>query len=428
MSLLLRLSVSERTNFVTIGKDRLTATYYGAGHHSHDVGAVRADAAFGEAAGTSVHYYEVEILSVGQRNSIAVGMASQPSLMRHPGDERNSFGYHGSDGRLHADGGVRHEQYGPQFRAGDVIGCGVQLERGAVFFTRNGVLLPVVPMPLASPLVALVGLHSAGEAVRFNFGGGGALPFRFNLADMVRSLELSQAALVASMPVPDASVRLLIRHHLLFSAHIHSLRAFEAALPPAAVADDALSASAAAALPGALAVPSFAQLRATLETRAAVRGAIASGDVEAGALTLLATHWPALLEQQTFQAELQQLRFQVFIERLRRGDLLGAVAYARSDLAVYRGGADLAASLRVQCSEEYVAPLATVLGLLAYSDGAASPLSALYSVERRQWLARCVNERIVSHTVGIAASASALEVAQRHEHALTTARRQSKSQ
>lgn len=37
------LSVTDRTNFVYIAPDKLTVTYTGQGHHSHDVGAVRSD-------------------------------------------------------------------------------------------------------------------------------------------------------------------------------------------------------------------------------------------------------------------------------------------------------------------------------------------------------------------------------------------------
>ena len=59
------LSVTDRTNFVSLGADRLTVTYFGHGAHPHDVGAVRANAPF--AGDAAVHYFEMEILDTGVR-------------------------------------------------------------------------------------------------------------------------------------------------------------------------------------------------------------------------------------------------------------------------------------------------------------------------------------------------------------------------
>jgi hypothetical protein len=64
------LSTTDRANFVTIGKDRLSVSYHGQGSHAHDVGAVRSEAPFPSAAGhrgSTVHYFEVEILETGTR-------------------------------------------------------------------------------------------------------------------------------------------------------------------------------------------------------------------------------------------------------------------------------------------------------------------------------------------------------------------------
>lgn len=56
-----------------------------------------------------------------------------------PGWEPHSYGYHGDDGRkfgVHATPGEWH-----LFDTYDVIGCGFDIERKTIFFTRNGVLL-----------------------------------------------------------------------------------------------------------------------------------------------------------------------------------------------------------------------------------------------------------------------------------------------
>jgi len=416
----MRLSVTDRTNHVTVAKDLLTVSYDGLGQHPHDAGVVRSDVPFA-ASGAAVHYFEVSVLNTGERGSIAVGMAREPSLMRLPGAEPRGFGLHGEDGRLYCDGSVAvADQYVQRsLQAGDVVGCGFQVERGAVFFTHNGVLLPVVPVSIAaSPLFAVVGMHSAGEAVRCNFG---ARPFLFNVADMIQSLEAAQTALIDSVQVLDSSARSLIRHHLLFNAFTSTLAAFDAALPALDGAADAALERELAGAAASLHVPSLAQLRASAEPRAAVRAAILQGKIDETALPIVRHHWPALLELPSFQVALQQLRFQAFIELLRRGELAAAVAYARAELARYRGD-ELPSKLR--CDDAHAATLSSVLGLLAYADVATSPLSALVGEARRQWLARLVNERVVSHSVGAETTASALEVARRHEHAVTLRRQQ----
>jgi hypothetical protein len=64
------LNTTDRANFVTIGKDRLSVTYHGHGSHAHDVGAVRSEAPFPTGAahrGSTVHYFEVEIVEIGTR-------------------------------------------------------------------------------------------------------------------------------------------------------------------------------------------------------------------------------------------------------------------------------------------------------------------------------------------------------------------------
>ena len=49
--------------------------------------------------------------------------------------EANSYGYYGADGKkLHASPEAG-EAYGPSFRAGDVVGAGLHIQRQEIFFT-----------------------------------------------------------------------------------------------------------------------------------------------------------------------------------------------------------------------------------------------------------------------------------------------------
>lgn len=166
-------------------------------------------------------------------------------------------------------------------------------------------------------------------------------------------------------------------------------------------------------------IPTFAALISSLELRVQLRAAIVAGDIEQAVLPLLQKHWPELIQLSSFQGVLQQLRYQAFIERLRSGDLAAAVVYARAELTVYRG-LDHAPALRElyrhsKTARTYIAALPTVLGLLAYNDVAQSPLRVLFDPARRQWLARCVNERVLSQQCNAVVTMSALELAKRQE-------------
>ncbi|THV63442.1 hypothetical protein D6D28_10683, partial [Aureobasidium pullulans] len=57
-----------------------------------------------------------------------------------PGWSQGSWGYHGDDGCAFAETG-RGRAYAERYSSGDVVGCGIHLESGTVFFTKNGVHL-----------------------------------------------------------------------------------------------------------------------------------------------------------------------------------------------------------------------------------------------------------------------------------------------
>lgn len=231
----------------------------------------------------------------------------------------------------------------------------------------------------------------------------------------------------------------MIRHHLLFHAHASTVRAFDDILPTSVVTVSDNHATPGAAVSTAavasassmqaddppsldarvLYIPTFAELSESLALRVQLRAAVVAGEIEQTALPLLRKHWPELLERASFQGVLQQVRYQAFIERLRGGDLVAAVAYARAELTAYRG-VDHATTLRAQygkneSSHTFIVALPTVLGLLAYNDVRESPLQVQFGGARRQWLARCLNERVVAHQCNAATTASALEVAKRQE-------------
>ncbi|KAG5176467.1 ran-binding protein 9-like protein, partial [Tribonema minus] len=86
-----------------------------------------------------------------------------------PGWVEHSYGYHGDDGQKF--GANKTPGRWATWAEGDVIGCGVDTERRAIWYTRNGTLLGDAFANVTEDLLCpVVGFHSNGERVRINFG------------------------------------------------------------------------------------------------------------------------------------------------------------------------------------------------------------------------------------------------------------------
>lgn len=69
---------------------------------------------------------------------IGVGFCHEASpYTGMPGWKKGSWAYHGDDGKLFLDGG-QGVQFGDTYGAGDVIGCGSDMDNDEFFFTKNG--------------------------------------------------------------------------------------------------------------------------------------------------------------------------------------------------------------------------------------------------------------------------------------------------
>ena len=123
-------------------------------------------------------YYELEVLSLGERGTIAIGGAAvDHPLSRQPGWVPKSVGYHGDDGHLfHVSGsGV---SFGPRWQLHDVVGLGIRKhgecavgDEVQVYFTRNGIELGHTTMEVPdSGLFPTIGTHSIGERVKVHCG------------------------------------------------------------------------------------------------------------------------------------------------------------------------------------------------------------------------------------------------------------------
>lgn len=131
-----------------------------------------------------IFYYEVDILSKGAKANLSIGFsAGDVRLSRLPGWDRNSWGYHGDDGRSFAND-KNGNAYGPTYGSGDTIGCGIDFTQNRAFFTKNGAPLPMVFDGIGRDceLFPTVGLRSAEEHARVNFGQE---PFKYDIDDHV---------------------------------------------------------------------------------------------------------------------------------------------------------------------------------------------------------------------------------------------------
>lgn len=297
-------------HFVKVHKDKLTVTYNGKANHANDVGAVQANRPF--AHDVLIGYFEMTIINQGERASMSIGLANNGFKMnRHPGWEPCSYGYHGEDGRKF-NNSSRGEPYAVKYGAiDDVIGCGLNFSSREIFYTKNGKHLGPAFSEPAHSYYPTVGLHSAGEAVRLNFGTDPRLPFVFNLEGLLREQRDKMLATVAVVPVSLTDVNQLVRCYLHHEGYADALDSFEKS----------------AALNASLAPP--AHEAGDLSNRSAIRQLIMDGKVQA-ARQKCQECYPLLLETKPLARA--ELLCQEFVELLAQGNKTESILFARSVL------------------------------------------------------------------------------------------------
>ncbi|KAK9899895.1 SPRY-domain-containing protein [Cystobasidium minutum MCA 4210] len=207
-----------------------------------DAAAVRADYPIPPLTG--IYYFEVDIVSKGQKGYIGIGFSSRAvDLERLPGWNPESYGYHGDDGKAFACSGTG-QAYSERFGSGDIIGCGIDFVAKRAFFVKNGKWLGYVfdlsyqlgeredptlkpgygagtgttrrdrergkskETPGTAPLLfyPTIGLQTPGETVKVNFGQE---PFKFDIESFVKRRQRESTASVLSHPIPLSYKRAL---------------------------------------------------------------------------------------------------------------------------------------------------------------------------------------------------------------------------
>ncbi|MEW5304936.1 MAG: hypothetical protein WDW36_007510 [Sanguina aurantia] len=149
--------------------DGLTVRYIGPAEDNKQAAAVKADAAI--PPDLPLYYFEMTIKHRGLEGFIGIGFqVSSVNLMRLPGWEPRSYGYHGDDGHCFSGSG-QGKRYGERFTAGDTIGALFDRVERTISFYKNGVDMGVAFSNVADTcLYPVVGLNTRGEEVTVNFG------------------------------------------------------------------------------------------------------------------------------------------------------------------------------------------------------------------------------------------------------------------
>lgn len=104
--------------------------------------------------------------------------------MELPGFSPTSYGYRSDTGCKIFNS--KCSIYGPRFTSGDTIGCGINSNTGALYFTKNGKFLGYAYYPVVQyeGLFCHIGLHCKFATVKLNFGSRiEQVPFLFNVQD-----------------------------------------------------------------------------------------------------------------------------------------------------------------------------------------------------------------------------------------------------
>ncbi|KAF8213685.1 hypothetical protein K438DRAFT_1707519 [Mycena galopus ATCC 62051] len=199
-----RWSECYRHELLSISPDGRDVTYQGAScNGDKDAAAARTTHPIPSACG--IYYYEVDILSKGNKGHISIGFAGKDvRLSRLPGWEPNSWGYHGDDGCSFA-AEKNGTPFGPTFGTGDTIGCGIDFSTYQAFFTKNGTLIGSAFKDIgkSTDLYPSIGLRHSGEAIRVNFGQD---PFRFDIEYHVHQQRLQTWNNILTTPINPALI------------------------------------------------------------------------------------------------------------------------------------------------------------------------------------------------------------------------------
>ncbi|KAI0838710.1 SPRY-domain-containing protein [Hypoxylon sp. FL0890] len=198
----------------------------------HETCSIRADHPMPWQAG--IYYFEVTLLSRRRdETTVCIGFSTKNvPLMRPPGWEPESWGYHGDDGDIYSGQNVGKDYDGRSFGPQDTIGCGINFRTREAFFTKNGQDFKTAFRDIKGDLYPTVGMKKAGEHIRVNFGQTG---FIFDIDSMVKREQAKIKAAInrtsieklVSPPMGETElIQQLVLQFLQHDGYVETARAF----------------------------------------------------------------------------------------------------------------------------------------------------------------------------------------------------------
>ncbi|CAO3597510.1 unnamed protein product [Absidia cylindrospora] len=311
---------ADKSRYLDIDKNGLGASYIGPGKSEDHAGIVRANLPMRNQCG--VYYFEMHVKSKGDDGYIGIGFCSAKNeLNRLPGWDKLSYGYHGDDGHSFEGSGIG-KKYGPQFKTGDVIGCGVNFANKTAFYTKNGTFLGIAfqDLDLSLPVFPCVGMRTAGEYITVNFGQE---TFVYDIVQYIQEQKLTLWKDIDAYSVPTSpslisktepvtktcdninqSVNQLILSYMIHHGYSGSAQA---------LVNDSNYLS---GMPSQK--PSYVRpaMDDDLQRRLDVKNAVVAGDIDQ-AIELINIHFPSVLQTQGKNGPiLFQLKCQKFVEMI----------------------------------------------------------------------------------------------------------------
>lgn len=376
-------------SLIRIKHDCLTVSYLGIGNHTEDYGIVIGNhqnwfvmnPQQQNASSSELCYYELEIVSKGERGEISMGVIFLKETIQSISDIPlsdssqcvgklpDSVGYRGDSGILSLTSPSRVLERTlitpgtfPKFGTGDIVGCGIF--RGDVFFTRNGKMLgnsfKISSRRNVSLFRPIVSLHSSGETVRFRYPNE---TVSFDVYSMMKQENEKQRKGIYRMQVPTRVTDTLVHDFLRFHGYENTLRALNEKSP-------------------ALSSETF-----DVGHRKQVKRFILEGQplsafsyIRSNFTELSLDSWP-----NPFLDIACRLKSQEFIELLNKSplDLTPALNFAQDELPMFL---DSAPNISNYCTR--------VLSLLAYSPVETSPEAHLLQKDYRLQVADDVNRSL----------------------------------
>ncbi|OTN65735.1 Uncharacterized protein PKNOH_S100042400 [Plasmodium knowlesi] len=206
------------SNFISVSKDKLTATYSAWGKHT-DIACVQVNKC--ASRDCSIYYFEVEVLSCSNFSKIVIGMTSKNyTINKNPGYEYNSFGYKNDDGKKIIDSKL--ESYSNGYTKYDIIGCGINYFDNSAFFTKNGKFLgKACNVNPKYDYYATVGLTTLGDKIKFHLNN-----FYFDIYNMIYEECEKERKIIKSIYIQKDIFTDVIKSHLIKCGYFNTYKSF----------------------------------------------------------------------------------------------------------------------------------------------------------------------------------------------------------